>query len=192
MEMIKMPLNHIGTQPIQTERLLLRRFEHDDSHSAFAHWAGDPLVQPMYAEPVYASEEAVKELLHRYISGYSQSSCYRWAITPLGGNNCIGQIAYFLLDDKNHFAEIEYCISRAHQNQGLVTEAVRAVMQFGFAQINLHKVQVCHRPDNPASRRVIKKCGFRYEGTLRDYFHVDGKYFDRLYYSVLHSEWKAS
>ena len=54
--------------------------------------------------------------------------------------------------------------------------------------MNLHKVQICHKSINIASRRVVEKCGFVYEGTLRDFFYIDGQYVDRLYYSILQDE----
>ena len=54
--------------------------------------------------------------------------------------------------------------------------------------MNLHKVQICHKSINIPSRRVIEKCGFIYEGALRDYFYMDGQYVDRLYYSILKDE----
>ncbi|MGL5086478.1 MAG: GNAT family N-acetyltransferase, partial [Clostridium sp.] len=64
----------------------------------------------------------------------------------------------------------------------------KAVTKFGLEKINLHKVQICHNSINMKSRRVIEKCGFTYEGTLRDFFYVDGKYLDRVYYSILENE----
>lgn len=54
--------------------------------------------------------------------------------------------------------------------------------------MNLHKVQICHKSINISSKRVIEKCGCTYEGTLRDFFYEDGKYVDRLYYSILRDE----
>ncbi|MCC8022988.1 MAG: GNAT family N-acetyltransferase, partial [Clostridiales bacterium] len=75
------------------------------------------------------------------------------------------------------------------QNQGYMTEAAQAVLRYGFERIHLHKVQACHKSINLPSKRVIEKCGFVYEGTLRDYFYMDGRYLDRLYYSMLRSEW---
>lgn len=55
--------------------------------------------------------------------------------------------------------------------------------------MKLHKVQVCHKSNNPKSARVIEKSGFIYEGKLRDYFFMDGEYISRLYYSILEEEW---
>lgn len=64
-------------------------------------------------------------------------------------------------------------------------------MKFGYENINFHKIQICHKEGNIASQKVIEKCGFQYEGALRDFFYCDGKYLDRLYYSLLQEEWRC-
>ncbi|MEG0469202.1 MAG: GNAT family protein [Longicatena sp.] len=181
-------LTHIGTQTLETERLILRKFTNEDSISMLEHWIADEKIQFMYAEPVYTTQSEVNKLLDKYIKSYEMKDYYRWAIISKDTMECIGQIAYFLVDSKNHFAEIEYCIGSKYQKIGLATEAARAIIAFGFQQINLHKIQICHKSINMASRRVIEKCGFTYEGTLRDYFYIDGKYVDRLFYSILRNE----
>lgn len=186
-------LHHCGTQVIETERLCLRPFCDTDEADMLVHWVSDPLVQHMYAEPVYSTHEEVQGLLNRYIASYQKSDTYRWAIILRETGICIGQIAFFFVDSNNHFGEIEYCIGRAFQKQGLATEATKAVLAFGFEQIGFHKIQICHRATNPASRRVIEKCGFVYEGALRDFFYdrEQDVYIDRLYYSLLKTEWEA-
>lgn len=181
-------LTHFGTQKIETERLILRRFEYSDADDMLKYWISDPKIQSLYSEPVYSTKEEVKELLDKYISSYERKDYYRWAIILKESNECIGQIAYFLVDNNNHFAEIEYCIGSLFQRQGLATEATKAVIKYGFHNINLHKVQICHKSSNIPSRRVIEKCGLVYEGTLRHYFYQDGEYIDRLYYSILRDE----
>ena len=185
-------LLHNGTQIIETERLVLRRFEYADNATMRKNWVSDPNIQSMYSEPIYSTEEEVKELLDKYIISYNKDDYYRWSIILKANNECIGQIAFFLIDNKNHFGEIEYCIGAAFQNQGLATEATKSVIDYGFNKINLHKVQICHKSINIPSKRVIEKCGFVYEGKLRDYFYMDGKYVDRLYYSILKEEFLGS
>lgn len=185
-------LTHIGTQTIETQRLILRQFTYQDDNAMLKHWVSDEKIQSLYSEPAYVTKEAVKELLDKYIGSYEKKDYYRWAIILKENGECIGQIAFFLVDSKNHFAEIEYCIGSSFQCQGLATEATKAVIALGFNQMNLHKVQISHKSINIPSKRVIEKSGCKYEGTLRDFFFMDGQYVDRLYYSILRSEFENS
>ncbi|MDE6024353.1 MAG: GNAT family N-acetyltransferase [Lachnospiraceae bacterium] len=184
-------LTHIGTNTIKTERLTLRRFEYTDDEAMLKYWVSDERIQSLYSEPVYSTKEAVKELLDKYIGSYEKSDYYRWAIIENNSGECIGQIAFFLVDGKNHFAEIEYCIGSDFQCMGFATEATKAIIKYGFEKINLHKVQICTKTINKPSKRVIEKCGFTYEGTLRDYFYMKGEYVGRLYFSMLKDEFEA-
>ena len=184
-------LTHIGTNSIETERLILRRFEYSDDEAMLRYWIADEKIQSLYSEPVYSTKEAVKELLDKYIGSYENSDYYRWAIVEKNVGECIGQIAYFLVDNKNHFAEIEYCIGSDFQCKGLATEATKAVIRYGFEKMNLHKIQICTKTINVPSKRVIEKCGFTYEGTLRDYFYMNGEYVGRHYFSMLRSEFES-
>ena len=181
-------LTHIGTQPIETERLILRRFAYADDEAMLKNWIADEKIQSLYSEPVYSTKEAVKELLDKVIGSYEKNDYYRWAIIEKKSGECIGQIAYFLVDSNNHFAEIEYCIGSDYQCRGFATEATKAMIAYGFETIHLHIIQICTKTINEPSKRVIEKCGFTYEGTLRDYFYMDGKYVGRLYFSLLRNE----
>ena len=174
-----------GTQEMETERLLLRRFCYEDADAMLQNWAGDAYNQNMYGEPAYQTPEAVIGLLDKYITSYRNKHYYRWAVIEKASGECIGQIAYFLVDAGNHFGEIEYCIGKAYHGKGYATEATKAVIGYGFEKINFHKVQICVRPSNLASKRVIEKCGFEYEGMLRDYFYREDHYEGRCYYSIL-------
>ena len=184
-------LTHCGTKSIESENLILRQFSYNDNKDMLDYWVSDPNIQSMYSEPIYTTEEEVKELLDKYITSYSQDSYYRWAIIEKSTQICIGQIAFFLVDSKNHFGEIEYCIGSKFHRKGYASEAVKAILKYGFEKINFHKIQVCHKENNIASQGVIRKAGFKYEGTLRDYFYMENGYVSRLYYSLLKSEWES-
>ncbi|MGN0643313.1 MAG: GNAT family N-acetyltransferase, partial [Huintestinicola sp.] len=151
-------MRSVGTETIETERLLLRKFSFADSSDMLRNWAGDEKVQRSYCEPVYSTESEVNGLLEKYISSYSSMDYYRWAVIEKQSGSCIGQIAFFLVDRKNHFAEIEYCIGEAFQRCGYATEAAKAVIGFGFERADFHKLQICHRSNNLPSKRVIEKC----------------------------------
>ena len=185
-------LNHCSTQEISTDRLLLRPFRYTDDEDMLKHWISDPNIQSLYSEPVYCTKGEVKELLDKYISSYAKDDYYRWAVIEKTSAVCIGQLAIFLVDNKNHFCEIEYCIGSQFQRKGYCSEAVLAIMNYAFSHINFHKMQVCHKDNNLPSKRVIEKCGFTHEGILRDYFYMNGKYVSRWYYSMLKSEWEKT
>ena len=178
-------LTHVGTNTITTERLILRQFEYKDDESMLKNWVADEKIQSLYSEPVYSTKEAVRELLNKYIGSYDKSDYYRWAVVERKSGECIGQIAFFLVDSKNHFAEIEYCIGSEFQCNGYATEATKAIIAYGFNRISFHKIQICTKTINAPSKRVIEKCGFTYEGTLRDFFYMNGEYIGRLYFSML-------
>lgn len=182
---INSKISACGTQEIETKRLILRPFCPEDAKSAFKNWAGIEAVQSLYGEPAYKTVEEVNKLLEKYISGYVTGYTYRWAVVEKGSGECIGQIAYFLVDKNNSWGEIEYCIGTAYQGKGYATEATKAVIDYGFRTIGFNKVQICVRPSNIKSKRVIEKCGFEYEGMLRDYFYINGEYEGRMYYSLL-------
>lgn len=185
-------ITHCGSQEIETDRLVLCKFKYSYDDDMLKYWISDPNIQSLYSEPTYSTKDEVRELLDKYISSYKQADYYRWAVIEKSSGKCIGQIAIFLVNDKNHFCEIEYCIGSNFQRKGYATEATKSVIDFAFKSINVHKVQIAHKENNLASQGVIKKCGCTYEGTLRDYFFMDNKYVGRLYYSILRSEWEKA
>ena len=182
-------LTHCGTISIETDRLFLRQFKYSDDVDMLANWISDKNIQSMISEPTYSTKEEVKELLDKYITAYQNEDYYRWVVIEKVSQSAIGQVSIFLVNSKNHWGEIEYCIGRQFHRKGYATEATLATISYGFEKVNFHKIQVCHKENNIASKGLILKCGFTYEGTLRDYFYMDEKYVNRCFYSMLKSEW---
>lgn len=185
-------MEHIGTQTIETERLIIRRFSLSDALSAYKNWAGDEYIQDMYGEPVYETVEKTAELIQSYIDKYNvNNDFYRWAVIEKQSGECIGLVAFFVVDNYNDSSEIEYCIGTPFQCKGYATEATKALIAFGFDRMKLHSVRISHRPSNTASMRVIQKCGFVCEGTLRDFFLRKDGFEGRTYYSILEDEYRS-
>ena len=82
-------------------------------------------------------------------------------------------------------------IGPAFQGKGYATEMTKAVIRFGFDEINFHRIEIDCRTANEASRRVIEKCGLTYEGTFRDFFWRKDHFEGRRVYSILKSEYEA-
>ncbi|MNZ70423.1 putative ribosomal N-acetyltransferase YdaF [compost metagenome] len=175
-----------GTQGIETDRLYLRPFVEQDAEDMLELWINDKEVQFNYGEPVYDSMESVKEILQRWITSYSKSEFYRWAIILKENKHNIGQIAFCGLDLNHHFADLEYCISRKYQGKGYATEALNSVIQFTFEHTAINRLQAFHRGSNIASGKVLEKSHMLFEGILRgSYYYSDiNEYDDKAYYGI--------
>ena len=149
-------MKHIGTFQIQTAHLILRQF-HPNDIIDMAAWASDPEVQFEYGEPVYESPDDVRELLNKYIRGYSSPEYYRWAIIECASNRNIGQIAFCRIYDDICTAEIEYCIAASYWGRGYAGEALDAVIRSTFIHTDFKKLEAYARSENVKSVRVLEK-----------------------------------
>ena len=184
-----MQINHLGTEVIKTKRLILRRFRVKDLDDMFKNWISDPDVQRGYGEPTYSKLEDAKNILDKWIASYEKSDYYRWTIALKDTDISIGQIAFYSIDSDNLRADIEYCIGKGFWGNGYATEALRAVIDFGFGKIGLNRIQGYHTNKNPESGSVMKKSGMSYEGTLKQNFIDNGSFQDSILYAILKHEW---
>ena len=89
---------------------------------------------------------------------------------------------------RNSEAELGYCLNRAYWNMGYATETARALIEFGFGKLDLHRIHAICRPANLASAKVLQKAGMTLEGHLREHRFVRGRWEDSLLYSILENE----
>lgn len=172
---------------IETERLVLRPFQLGDVNDVLAY-AQDPewarylrdLPQP------YERVEAERAVAQQVVMDRTQEP--NWALV-LGGR-VIGGVVLFM-DFSNRSAEIGYSVGRDYWNQGLGTEAVRAVIDQAFStHQELNRVWARTDPDNVASQRLLEKAGMVKEGVLR-LSRVYGEVaYDEAYFSILRREWE--
>ena len=150
-------LTHNGTKTIETERLILRRFEYTDDTAMLKYWIADEKIQSLYSEPVYSTKEEVKELLDIYIGSYEKPDYYRWAIIEKDCGECIGQIAFCRVYPDCNTAEIEYCIGKKFWGRGYAGEALQGVIDYTFSNTDFTKLEAYHRIENTKSGRVLEK-----------------------------------
>ena len=148
---------HIGSQTIETERLILREFTAGDAHDMYINWASNPKIQLEYGEPVYLMKEQVQELLDKWILNCCDKCFYRQAIILKERNANIGQIAFCRVYEEVATAEIEYCIGEDYWGSRYALEALNAVIEYMLLNSGFKKLEAFHRKANPKSGRVLEK-----------------------------------
>ncbi len=182
-------MNHQGTVRLETERLILRRFTLSDAGAMFANWASDPQVTKYLTWPAHASVEVSRRVLAEWVGSYDDPAYYQWAIVPKeSGDMPIGSMAAVHMNEEIALVHIGYCIGRKWWRRGFTSEALKAVMDFFFDQVNANRVEARHDPRNPNSGKVMQKCGMRFEGTLRSADKNNQGICDASYYALLKSE----
>ena len=182
-------MNHKGTKTIETDRLLLRRAVREDADAMFRNWASQPEVTKFLTWPTYSSVENAYPILDLWIKEYENPSFYQWMIVLKEIGEPIGSISVVRQKDSIAEAEIGYCIGSDWWHQGIMTEALRAVIVYLFEEVGMNRVAARHDTNNPHSGGVMKKCGMIYEGTMRAADRNNQGICDIAQYSLLRSEW---
>lgn len=112
------------------------------------------------------------------------------AITLRADGRQIGGIG-LRIEEQHRHAELGYWLGVPYWGQGYATEAGREMLRYGFEEVNLHRIFATHFKHNPASGRVLKKLGMRYEGCQRQHLQKLGEFVDSEMYGLLRHEWKA-
>ncbi len=158
---------HKGTIPIKTERLLLRPLTQDDARPMFDNWANDSRVTEFLRWKPHGDISVTQDVLASWIAGYENSAFYQWGIELCAIGQVIGTIGAVTVYEQTETVHIGYCIGHAFWHHGYTSEALAALLSFFFEEVSVGRVESQHDPENPHSGNVMKKCGMRYEGTLR-------------------------
>ncbi len=161
-------MNHLGTITLETERLLLRRFTIDDAPQMFQNWAGDTAVTEFLTWPTHTSVKMSEEYITFLLDRYPRPSTYDWAITLKDEGRLVGSIGVVDIKEATECVHVGYCIGKQWWNRGITSEAFARVIRFLMDEVKVNRIDSRHDPKNPNSGRVMKKCGLRYEGTLRE------------------------
>ena len=183
-----MGLRHRGTVQLETERLILRRFLPGDMEEIYNNcWRDYEVWRWTSYDPMPTIREvqtAAGLFTPRWFAAYGQPDRYSWAI-QLKNGPVIGRISGMHPDDHVSQVELAYELGRAWWNRGYATEAAGAIIRFFLTEVGFNRVFACHAPENPASGRVMQKCGMRYEGMLRQAFRCNSGLYDRVICAIL-------
>lgn len=182
-------MKHCGTQTLETKRLILRRFTVRDADAMYTNWASDPEVTRYLTWPAHAGVETSRAVLADWTAAYAQESCYQWAIVLKDrADEPIGSIGAVDVSDDIAAVQIGYCLGRRWWHQGIMSEALGAVMDFFFDAVGCNRVAGRHDPRNPHSGMVMQKCGMKYEGTQRSADRNNQGICDTSWYALLKAE----
>lgn len=182
-------LTHKGTVTIETPRLILRQAEMRDGDAMYKNWASDPEVTKFLTWPPHESPAASKERIAKWIEEYQKKDYYQWMIVLKEIDEPIGSLCA-IPDQRTESAQIGYCIGKQWWHQGIMPEALGAVMEFLFDQVGCNRVEARHDPNNPNSGKVMAKCGMKYEGTHRQADRNNQGICDCSFYGLLASDRK--
>lgn len=170
---------------LETERLLIRPFKFSDDNDIY-EMCSDPLTAYNAGWSPHANIGVSRNVVLGYTYGDET-----YAIVLKDKKKVIGTISLY----KNHIRketsirELGFCINRYYRNNGYVSEAVMAMLEYGFYRLKLDLISICHHDKNYACKRVVEKFPFVYEGTLRMYRRLcDGNMVDAMMYSMKKEE----
>jgi len=183
-------LAHKGTVKLETERLILRKFDIEDAEDMFNNWASDNDVTKHLTWSTHKDIETSKKVISMWESDYGNPEYYQWAIEIKETSQVVGDISFLHINNNLEMCEIGYCIGKKYWNKGIVTEAFKELIRFSFHEIKFNRITGRHHTDNPASGKVMEKCALKYEGLLRQVIkNSSGDFVDCNYYSILKEEY---
>jgi [ribosomal protein S5]-alanine N-acetyltransferase len=179
-----MTINFHPFKNLETERLLLRRVDNNDVEEIIL-LRGNPQTMKYIPRPLVKTKEDALEHIAMIDSKIENNEGINWAITLKNNLKLIGIIGLYRIKPEHYRAEIGYMILPEFNGKGITTEAIKAVLNYGFNEMNLHSIEGVIDPQNFASERVLQKNGFVKEAHLVENEFYDGKFLDTVIYSLL-------
>jgi ribosomal-protein-alanine N-acetyltransferase len=169
---------------LETKRLLLRRVVNTDLNEMF-ELRSDTDIMKYIPRPILKNLEEAKEHIASIDAKIESSEGINWGITLKVDDTLIGVAGTYRIDTENYRAEIGYMIHPSNSGQGLVSEIVKKLINYGFNTMNLHSIEAVIAPENIASAKVLEKNGFVQEGLFKENQYFEGRFLDSVVYSLL-------
>ncbi len=174
---------------IETERLLLRKFTHEDVSDVYEYGKDPKVAEYVLWYPPSSQYESL-EFINNTVQAYLDGDPSPWAIEWKKNAKVIGSTGFVSVDYNHSKGEIGYALARDFWGKGIMPEAVDAVIDIGFNEFGLNRIQAHTHVDNEGSAKVLLKCGMKFEGTFREFAKVK-EFWNVNYYAILRKEWKG-
>jgi len=151
----------------------------------FSNWANDMDVCRFMRWTPHKDKEESRDILNGWLEAYSRESFYQWAITLKTSKEPVGAIALAVINEYDLCGDIGYCIGKKHWGRGIVTEALKAVLNFAFTSVGFNRIEAYHSINNPASGKVMQKAGMTFEGMAKQKYRSITGFEDSNMYSII-------
>ena len=159
-------MKKLGTVTLETDRLILRRFESRDAEAMYYSWGSDKNSNKYLDWNLHKSVEDSKKIVDIWMKEYEEGA-YNWIVELKDTHEVIGSITGVHVRENDMNVEIGYCYGSKYWNCGYATEALRRVIEFFLFDVGMYLVEAMHIGGNPASGRVMQKSGMKKEAVLR-------------------------
>lgn len=175
-------------EPLATPRLKLRPLTQGDAPQV-ALYANDMRVAHTTRLPHPYTLADGQNWIAKHHGWHQEGSQFVWGIFEGDGPEALRGVMGLVVDRPHRNAELGYWFGVPHWGKGFATEAARAVVKWGFEDLDILRIHATHLAINPASGRVLEKCGFRREGLQRQHLIRFGVVHDLVLYGLLEEEW---
>ncbi len=178
-------MKDIGTNLIETDRLILRRFVISDAVKVYNGWTSDENTSKYVSWDAHKNVDETMKVVSNWIKEY-ESDSYNWVVEIKETKELIGNISVISVSKKHHNCEVGYCYGSKYWNKGFATEALKAVINYMLNECEMHIVEAKHYSTNPASGRVMEKAKMIKEAILKErrYNETDNSYIDLICYYI--------
>ena len=174
---------------LTTERLTMRKMMVIDTEDMYAYASRTDVTKYLTWYP-HTDREYTKEYLQYLGNRYAAGMFYDWAVIYEPDCKMVGTCGFTSFNCSSDSAEVGYVLNPAYWGKGIATEALERVLQFGFEELHLHRIEAKFMQGNERSRRVMEKVGMSFEGVLRESMMIKGNYMNIGVCSILRSEWQ--
>ncbi|KXT87760.1 GNAT family N-acetyltransferase [Streptococcus oralis] len=175
----------IGTQMLETKRLVLRRFVESDVAAMFKNWASTAENLTYVTWDPHPDVEVTRNSIRNWVASYTNPNYYKWAIClKENPEQVIGDISIVEMDEIDSSCEIGYVLGKSYWGRGIMTEALKAVLDFCLTQAGFQRVRARYASLNPASGRVMEKAGMSYLKTITNGVERKDYVADLIYYQI--------
>jgi [ribosomal protein S5]-alanine N-acetyltransferase len=176
---------------LETENLRLRQMTFSDTKAIFDFFSNAEVLKYHDVE-AFTSFEQAERLINRWNRRFYNEQGIRWGIAKKDDDIIIGSCGYSQWNKKPSQAEIGYELSKVHWRKGIMTEALRAAIKFGFESLKFHRIEATVMLENAASMKLLQKLGFVEEGILQDYGFWKCQFHDLKLFSLLKKDDNAT